>query len=324
MQASASAAASAAAAATGGADVLDGAGAGFAGDAAGARAGYAGAGPAARRAVGPVAASFSTEEEEKETDNLDPDTNPMAVEKPAAEQSAGTDTLRWQNPTKNKKSGVWQFFLQGATPSNRLQAKCKLDGCQKPVVKAQSTSNLTQHMHAHHREFPPYLELKGQDATTATPAAPAVAKSPARVRGPAKSPGRAGGVTSFMKRNDTAGARVHARLILGFIVGAYESLDVVEEEQYRVMMRGFTNKPNLKIPCRKTIENLLCNTAMEAKEKLKGMVAGEMVSLSCECWTSGGGMPMMSVTGHWVNKAWVLKNACLSVRELAKPQNGVR
>lgn len=320
MQAAASAAASAAAA-TGGADCLAGAGTGYVGDAAGARAGHASAGPAARRAVGPVAASFSAAEEEKEMDDVDADADPMSVEKPAAELSAGTDTLRWQTPTRNKKSGVWQFFLQGATPSNRLQAKCKLDGCHKRVVKAQSTSNLTQHMHAHHRDFPPYLELKGQDATTA---APADAKSPVRVRGPAKSPGRAVGVTSFMKRNDTAAARIHARLVLGFVVGAYESLDVVEQEHYRIMMRGFTNKPNLKIPCRKTMENLLTNTAMEAKEKLKGMVAGERVSLSCECWTSGGGVPMMSVTGHWVDKAWVLKSACLSVLELAKSQNGVR
>lgn len=329
MQAAASAAASADAAASGAAG-LAGANAGYVGDAAGASAGYAGAGAAARRAVDPVAASASEGGEEE--DNFDPDAGAMAVEKASAEQFAGTDNLRWQTPTKNKKSNVWQFFLQGAGPSNIKQAKCKIDGCLKPVVMAQSTSNLTQHMHARHREHPPYMELKGQDPTTAAPAgtkspvakSPA-AKSPAGVRGLGKSPRRAGGMTNFMKKkDDTATARMHARLILGFIVGSYESLDVVEEEQYRAMMRGFTNKPNMRIPCRKTMENFLTHTVMEAKGELKGMVADELVSLSCECWTSGSGVPMMSVIGHWVDKAWVLKSACLSVVELAGPQNGAR
>ena len=293
------------AAATSGAD----AGADYVGDAAGAGACVSDAAP--RRAVGPAAASSSEEE-----DNSDADADAMAVEKPAAETSAGTDTPRWGTPTK-KKSGVWQFFLQGALQSNKKQARCMLDGCQKPVVKAQSTSNLTQHMNSRHRDFPPYLELKGQDATAVT----AVAKSPVRVRRVAKSPVReGGGVANISKKDDTT-ARVHARLILGFIVARYESLDVVEEEQYKVMMRGFTNKPNMRIPCRKTMENLLTKTALGAKDELKGMVADELMSLSCEFWTSGSAVPMLSVTGHWVDKNWVFKSACLAVLELAGSQS---
>ena len=269
------------------------------------------AGDAARLAAGAAAAAAS----ESEEDDSDPDPDG----KPVSDKSTGVaGTLTWDVPT-NKKSGVWQFFLQGGEPSNKQQAKCQVDGCEKPIVKAQSTINLSQHMHAHHREFPPYVEYKGTNAT-AVKAAP---KSPART----KSPSREGSTTSkigIKRKKDDTGSALHSRLILGFIVGGYQSLDVVEEEQYRVMMRGFTNKPNMRIPCRKTMEMLVANTAIEAKGKLKEMVAGELLSLSCECWTSGRQMRMMGVTGHWIDKNWVLQSACLSVVELAGSDNGSR
>eukprot|EP00904_Undaria_pinnatifida_P006180 jgi/Undpi1/2692/HiC_scaffold_14.g06070.m1 len=97
-------------------------------------------------------------------------------------------------------------------------------------------------------------------------------------------------------------ADIHQRLILGFIVGGHKSIAVLEEEGYKVMVRGFTKRPSLQIACRKTIAKLVTHTAVVAREKLKAMSAGEELCITTDGWTSTNGLPMMGVIGHWIDK----------------------
>ncbi|CAN0594966.1 unnamed protein product [Laminaria digitata] len=126
----------------------------------------------------------------------------------------------------------------------------------------------------------------------------------------------------FIKREDESA--LHQRLILGFIVVGHKSISVVEEEGYKTMMRGFTKRPSLQIPCRRTMHKLLTHTAVVAREKLKVLSAGQEVSLTCDGWTSGNGLVMLGVTGHWINKDWKLVCACFDVSELAGSHDGIR
>ena len=79
---------------------------------------------------------------------------PPALENPTALE--GGATVVWRKPN-NKKSTVWAFFLQ-STEKGKKRAKCTVEGCKKPVVMAQATSNVLQHMSGHHMHLPAFVE----------------------------------------------------------------------------------------------------------------------------------------------------------------------
>lgn len=117
---------------------------------------------------------------------------------------------------------------------------------------------------------------------------------------------------------------MHRRLVLGFIIGGHKPLSVVDEPEFKSMIRGFANRPNLSIPTRASVTELLTDKAIVARVKLKGMVKGQQLSLTCDGWTSGNEIPMMAVTGHWIDDNWEMKSACLSVFEIGGSHTGVR
>ncbi|CAN0288857.1 unnamed protein product, partial [Scytosiphon promiscuus] len=137
----------------------------------------------------------------------------------------------------------------------------------------------------------------------------------------AKVTGKDGGIMKYVTKDE---AGVHSRLILGFIVGGHKAMSVVEEEHFAIMLRGFARRPNLVIPCRRTVSTLLAETAIVARIGLKELVRDQKVSLTCDGWTLGNEIPMMAVTAHWINKDWELKSACLSVFELTGSHTGTR
>lgn len=228
---------------------------------------------------------------------------PSALEQPLAVESGAT--VMWRKP-KNKKSSLWAFFLQG-TEKGKKRAKCTAVSCKKPVVMAQATSNLFQHMTSHHKNLPAFVEYVKTEAH----------KTVGKYEGHAKE----GGIMGYMNRDESA---VHQRLILGFLVGGHKSVSVVEEDGFKTMMRGFSKRPSLHIPCRKTMAKLVTHTAIVAREKLKAMSNGEDLCLTCDGWTSGNGLAMMGVTEHWIDKDWKLVCACFDVSELEGSHNGVR
>ena len=102
------------------------------------------------------------------------------------------------------------------------------------------------------------------------------------------------------------------------------SVSVVNEDGFKTMVRGFTKRPSLQIPCRKTMAKPATHTAVVAREKLKAMLHGEDLCLTCHSWTPGNGLSMLGVTGHWTDNDWKLVCACFDVSELERSHNDVR
>ena len=48
--------------------------------------------------------------------------------------------------------------------AGKKRGKCTVKGCKKPVVMAQATSNLSQHMVGHHKDLPAFVECVKKDA----------------------------------------------------------------------------------------------------------------------------------------------------------------
>lgn len=82
-----------------------------------------------------------------------------AAKLPDLEDAAG---VKLQEP-QQKTSALWSFFLQGKGKPNKL-AECMAIGFKKPLVKAQSTSNWSQHMDRHHKDRPAYAALSQNTA----------------------------------------------------------------------------------------------------------------------------------------------------------------
>ena len=127
----------------------------------------------------------------------------------------------WRKPL-NKKSSLWAFFHQG-TERGRKKAKCTVEGCTKPVVVAQATSNLAQHTVAHHKSFPAYVEHMKEALKTVANTQP-----------------RDEGIMGFMKREAPAKRTcrrhlpVSPRVVIMNEWEAYKGAEVLEETVHRV------------------------------------------------------------------------------------------
>ena len=123
-------------------------------------------------ALGPRWKTSVLEEDYDDDDSAagDSDAEVTVVIEPAVEQRSGLDdgaekklalesgaTVVWRKP-KNKKSSLRAFFLQG-TEKGKKRAKCAVEGCKKPIVMAQATSNLLQHMAGHNKRLPAFAYL---------------------------------------------------------------------------------------------------------------------------------------------------------------------
>ncbi|CAM9569935.1 unnamed protein product [Discosporangium mesarthrocarpum] len=96
-----------------------------------------------------------------------------------------------------------------------------------------------------------------------------------------------------------------------------KSLDTVESNNFRDMVRSVGRRPNLKFSSRKTIVDLLFEEVDDVKAKVKDMVEGQLLSLTTDAWTSLSSMSYVSVTAHWADKeAMELKTACLACRKM--------
>lgn len=199
---------------------------------------------------------------------------------------------------------MWEFFDQG-TVSAKKKARCKIDDYPKPIIQAQATPNWTQNLDAHYKQHEPYADLVEGKAHAS------VGKAPAREQG----------MLQLLNRGE---GEIHLRLILGFIVGGHMRVSAVEEQGYKDMMRGFTKKPSLNLPSRKTMAKLVTHTAIVARQRLREMVASETVCLTCDGCTSGNGLSMMGVAAHWVNQDRELISACLYVFELPGSHDSAR
>ncbi|CAM9836230.1 unnamed protein product, partial [Sphacelaria rigidula] len=116
----------------------------------------------------------------------------------------------------------------------------------------------------------------------------------------------------------------HTRLVLGFIIDGHKPLTVVEEPEFHKMLRGFTKRPNLIVPSRASVGDLLTEKAIVARTGLMKMIKGQQLIMTCDGWTSGNEIPMMAVTAHWIDDAWKMKSTCLGAFEVAGSHTGVR
>lgn len=120
-----------------------------------------------------------------------------------------------------------------------------------------------------------------------------------------------GGGGKILKKSasiDTAAA--HRQLVLEFVVGGLNPLSVVDEPHFKAIMHGFAEDVTLTLPGRSTISTLVGEKVATAKTRLKEMLRGQSVSLTCEMSSTSWDQletPIMGiVTAHWIDADWEL------------------
>ena len=184
----------------------------------------------------PASGGRSDSDSDVDSDHGDPGVLGMSNgPDPAAGASSHWQRLKWAAPTKGKSSPDWKFFLVGGEDANKNKALCKIGTCgSKAVVSASATSNLKRHLDNNHKEDEEYAKQRKKRALAED----------------TKASGKDGGIMKYLGSEQAA---VHRRLVLGFIVGGLKSISVVDEPDFKAMLRGFAKNNNLEIPGRSTL-----------------------------------------------------------------------
>lgn len=249
--------------------------------------------------------------------------NPKVVDVNSAAAASTTNEWggwKWAAPNQRGKPittvAEWKFFLAGAEAVNKRKALCTIGTCgTKALLDSAKAPSLRRHLKDHHPEHAEYFQQQHKKGGAST-------KEDDDDDG-RKGSGLVGGTLKHAGAADQATAE-HRRLVLGFIVGGLQPLSVVDEPCFKLMLSGLARNNDLAIPGRGSMSALVGEKATAARERLKQMLAGQAVSLTCDGWTSDhcDEVPMMRVTAHWIDEKWDSQSACLSVFELPRAYTG--
>ena len=141
-------------------------------------------------------------------------------------------------------------------------------------AKKSGYTNFRQHMRAHH---------------------PRIIADHERQKGKEERP-----ITSYLQ----PGAQFQDKL-LTWIASSTMPVSVVEDAEFRDMIHAL--KPNVRIPCRRTLlEKAECRLG-SLQEKVRGMADGQAEVLTFDGWTSRANDTYYSTTRHWITSDWQLK-----------------
>lgn len=96
----------------------------------------------------------------------------------------------------------------------------------------------------------------------------------------------------------------------------------MENERFKDMISIFDS--NVLVPCRTTVSreiiNMKSSYALKLAEKIKDIPGS--VSITTDAWSSRAFRGYLSVTMHWVDKSWVLRNVIIDFIRFPTTLNG--
>ncbi|XP_077063574.1 E3 SUMO-protein ligase ZBED1-like [Siphateles boraxobius] len=223
-------------------------------------------------------------------------------------QRAGNETELLHTPV-GVKSWVWKHFGFRKTDGGavvRDVAVCKEKGCQSEIRYCGNTSNLSAHLKRRHGIDDGESECNVKERTQAsTPA-----KSLATFFAPKLSS------TSKRAKNITKG-------IAFFICKDMRPYSVVENEGFRYLLEVL--EPRYNIPSRQHFsESYIPNLYTKVcDEVIQGLMSAERVAITSDGWTSCTTESYITVTCHFIDNKWQMKNHVLQTRVLGDTHSGV-
>lgn len=112
--------------------------------------------------------------------------------------------------------------------------------------------------------------------------------------------------------------------ILKFIVNTDQSFSLVEDEDFKELIRYIANPENaVQIPNRKAIRVAIQEAYNAQLDTIKTTLSSESkVSFSVDCWTSRNGHAFQGVVAHWITKDWELKAIVLDLSIIEGSHSG--
>ena len=168
---------------------------------------------------------------------------------------------------------------------------CKLCYARVPYSSTDSMTNMAGHLRRHHKNID--LSFKRTPATQTT------LQSSFGIKLPSNST-RANAITSA----------------LVFIAADMRPYSVVENSGFRHLISIL--EPRYKIPSRTHLTaTVIPSMYNDVKEKvIEGLSSAHLVALTTDCWTSRATQSFMTVTAHFINDDWEIKNPVLQTRPI--------
>lgn len=178
-------------------------------------------------------------------------------------------------------SGVWKYFTKN---SNSHSVKCNL--CSKQLSHNSSTTGtMINHLRIKHPT--------------------------AKLLEDSRQPSISGIFAAMEKNCDEKKAQKVTELIQKLLVSNMLPFRLVETESF-VNLINFC-VPGYKIPSRVSFSNFIAKEYEDGKNKLKAALKEvDSISVTTDSWTSVNTQSFTTVTGHFINNEWQLKNVVLS------------
>lgn len=220
-------------------------------------------------------------------------------------ERAGNESETLHTPV-GVKSWVWKYFgfrkIDGALV--RDVAVCKEKDCQCEIRYCSNTSNLSAHLKRRHG-----IDVECKARTPAS--TPAATSQSLTTFFPQK-------LSSTSKR-----AKNISKAIAFFICKDMRPYCVVENEGFRYLLEVL--EPRYNIPSRQHFsESYIPNLYTKVRDEvIQGLMSAERVAITSDGWTSCTTQSYITVTCHFIDNKWQMKNHVLQTRVLGDTHSGV-
>lgn len=193
------------------------------------------------------------------------------------------------------KSNVWRYFgfenIQGKI-TGKDKVICRI--CRTKLSYHGTTSNLRAHLSTLH---PGKLEVEGVEGEGS---------------GPRQA--RIDSMLSPSRGLPYARQKRAADLLTRFVCEDMRPINVIYGSGFQAFVHEL--EPRFKIPCFRTISGQITKLYDTTKDGIRGMLRGEKLGLTTDGWSSLATESYVTVTAHFIDEDWEMRNVVLDTSEL--------
>lgn len=203
---------------------------------------------------------------------------------------------------EHNRSVVWKYFgfpSEKGKITSKDRVICKL--CQTGLKYHTTTSNMRAHLLTVHPGKLSEAELTSDSARPGEP-------QPKQAR-----------ITSFMPASSSRGLSAERQrkitdTLTRFICKDMRPINISQGSGFKDFVREL--EPRYEVPSRATISDRIVKLYDATKDNIKKMLSGENISLTTDGWTSIATEAYVTVTAHFINDDWELKDIILKTAEV--------
>ena len=209
-----------------------------------------------------------------------------------------------KDSTSSKRSKIWVYFeLLEKDNENKIFTRCKVNNCKEKLLFHNSTTAMIKHVESQHPEK--FKEFQGKGSKTSNTQLT---------------------MNSEELKFKELGAdknKYITEAIAKFICLDMRPINIIEGQGFVQMIRIL--EPRYKIPARSTFsDNIIPLMYEKVKEKIRDKLSSvERCAFTFDYWRSAACKSYLTLTCHYINKMFLLREYVLSTIEVPESHTGL-